>query len=168
MKAKALKVKDAARIAEAKLSNLIATHNIPLGLYDCLAELLPQIITDSEIVKQMSLHRTNAHYTLIFGTALHLKKKLVKQLQVWPFSVNFDESVKGKASQLEINVSYREESNRICRAHLVTVDMKVKLTGENISNAVFSAMDKLNIPNSVSLICGFINEPFNNQPNKCM
>ena len=95
MKVKALKVKNAARIAKAKLSNLIATHNVPLGLYDYLAELLPQIITDSEIVKQMSLHRTKAHYTLIFGTALHLKKKLVKQLQVWPFSVNFDESVKG-------------------------------------------------------------------------
>ena len=31
--------------------------------------------------------------------------------------------------------------------------MKVKLTGENISNAVFSAMDKLNIPYHSKLVC---------------
>ena len=45
------KIKDLALKAEAKLSNLIATHNIPASVVNCLAELLPKIITDSEIVK---------------------------------------------------------------------------------------------------------------------
>ena len=56
------KTKDAALKAEAMLSNLGATHNLPSSVFDCLAELLPKIITDSEIVKQMSLHRTAASW----------------------------------------------------------------------------------------------------------
>ena len=147
------KIKDAALIAEASISNLIATHNVPRSLINCLAELLPVIIPDSQIVKQMSLHHHKAFYTLTFGTAQHVKKKLVSQLQQWPFSINYDESVKGKASQLELNVSYRDDKNRICRAHLVTVDMVVSLTGENISKAVFSAMDTLGIPYKNKLVC---------------
>lgn len=78
------KTKDAALKAEAMLSNLGATHNLPSSVFNCLAELLPKIITDSEIVKQMALHRNKAFYTLIYGTAPDLKKKLVKQLQLWP------------------------------------------------------------------------------------
>ena len=38
------KVKDAALKAEAALSNLMATHNLPMPMFDCLAELLPKII----------------------------------------------------------------------------------------------------------------------------
>ena len=41
------KVKDAALKAEAALSNLMATHNLPMPMFDCLAELLPKIIPDS-------------------------------------------------------------------------------------------------------------------------
>ena len=77
------KVKDYALIAEACISSLIATHNAPLPLIDCLAELLPKIIHDSEIIKQMSLHRTKAVYTLKFGLADHEKKKILKQLRLW-------------------------------------------------------------------------------------
>ena len=119
---------------------MIATHNVPRSLINCLAEMLPVIIPDSQIVKQMSLHHHKAFYTLTFGTAEHVKKKLVSQLQQWPFSINYDESVKGKASQLELNVSYRDENKRVCRAHLVTVDMVVALTGENISKAICNCL----------------------------
>jgi hypothetical protein len=80
------KTKDAALKAEASISNLIATHNVSTGLIDCLAELLPKIFPDSQIVKQMSLHHHKAFYTLKFGTAEHMKKKLVCQLVRWPFS----------------------------------------------------------------------------------
>ena len=140
------KTKDAALIAEAKLSNLMATHNVPSSVIDCLAELLPTIITDSKIVKQMNLHHSKASYTLIYGTAPDIKKKLVTQLKRWPFSLNYDESVKGKSSQLELNVSYRTTDDRICKSHLVTINMEVGLTGENISKAIFQVMDELGIP----------------------
>ena len=139
------KVKDAALIAEAVLSNLMASHNLPGAVFDCLAEVLPKIAPDSKIIKQMSLHRTKAHYTLVFGTAPHVKMLLIKQLQQWPFSLNYDESVKGKASQLELNVSYRDIKGRIRRSHLVTIKMEVGLTGQNISSALFKAMDQFNI-----------------------
>ena len=92
------KTKDAALKAEAMLSNLGATHNLPSSVFNCLAELLPKIITDSDIVKHMSLHRSKGFYTLIHGTAPDIKKKLVKQLQLWPFTLNYDESVKGGVS----------------------------------------------------------------------
>ena len=140
------KTKDSALKAEAMLSNLAATHNLPSSVFDCLAELLPKIITDSDIVKQMSLHRTKASYTLVYGTAPDLKKKLVKQLQLWPFTLNYDESVKGKSSQLELNVSYRGPDDRILRSHLVTINMEVGLTGQNISRALFKSMDEMGIP----------------------
>ena len=146
------KAKDGALIAEAKLSNLIATHNLPASVLNCLAELLPKIIPDSEIVKQMSLHHHKALYTLKHGTAPDLKNKLVKQLQLWPFSLNYDESVKGKSSQLELNVSYRASDDRIRKSHLVTINMEVGLTGENISKAVFQAMDDLSIPYNNRLV----------------
>ena len=126
-------VKDAAFKAEVVVSNLIATHNIPYSLVDCLAEILPQIIPESDIIKQISLHPNKAQYTLTCGTAPHIKKQLVKQLQNWPFSINYEESVKGKASQLQLNVSYRDSQDRIRRSHLATVKMEVRLTGENIS-----------------------------------
>ena len=140
------KTKDAALKAEAMLSNLGATHNLPSSVFNCLAELLPKIITDSDIVKHMSLHRSKAFYTLIHGTAPDIKKKLVKQLQLWPFTLNYDESVKGKASQLELNVSYRGQDDRILRSHLVTINMEVGLTGVNISRALFQSMDEMGIP----------------------
>ena len=146
------KIKDLALKAEAKLSNLIATHNIPASVVNCLAELLPKIITDSDIVKQMSLHSHKAFYTLIYGTAPDLKNKLVRQLQLWPFTLNYDESVKGKASQLELNVSYRASDDRIRRSHLITINMEVGLTGENISRAIFQAMDELDIPYKEKLV----------------
>ena len=91
-------------------------------------------------------------YTLQFGTAPHLKQKVVKQLQKWPFSINYDESVKGKASQLELCVSYRDTEDRIQKAHLVTVNMVERLTGENISKALFNAMDGLNVPYKEMLV----------------
>ena len=61
----------------------MATHNLPLPVFDCLAELLPKIIPDSKIIKQMTLHHKKARYTLVFGTALHMKKQLIKQLQLF-------------------------------------------------------------------------------------
>ena len=60
------KVKDAALKAEAALSNLMATHSLPLPVFDCLVELLPKIIPDSKITKQMTLHHTKACYNHVF------------------------------------------------------------------------------------------------------
>ena len=146
------KIKDAALKAEAALSNLMAIHNLPMPVFDCLAELLPKIIPDSKIIKQMKLHHCKARYTLVFGTAPHMKKQLIKQLQLFPFSINYDESVKGKASQLQLNVSYRDTQGRIRRSHLITIKMEVALTGQNISSALFQAMDQMNITYEKGLV----------------
>ena len=140
------RVKDKARIAEASLSTLVATHDLPLRTLDCLAELLPKIITDSEIVKEMSLHRAKACYVLRFSVAKRVKEKILKQMRKWPWSLNFDESVKGGKSQMELVVIFRNTADRIQRSHLLTVDMKEKLTGENISKTMFSSLDKMNVP----------------------
>ena len=139
------KTKDDALRAEAALSRLIATHNLPLRTIDCLAVLLPQIFHDSEIAKQMSLHKTKALYTLEFGLAEHELKKIIKQLHKFPFSINFDESVKGKTSQLTIMVSFRNDENRIQKSHFATIKINVRLTGENISNAVFGVLEEKSI-----------------------
>ena len=53
---------------------------MPLNLMDCLAELFPKIITDSEIVKEMSLHQTKARYVLRFSVAKKVKEKILKQM----------------------------------------------------------------------------------------
>ena len=139
------KISDQARKAEVAISSLVATHNVSLPTIDCLAELLPKIFPDSKIVQTMSLHRTKATYTLIYF-ADNIRSKIVNQLKQWPFSVNYDESVKGKSSQLDIVVSYRNKSDRIQRSHLLTLDMKVSLTGKNISDAVYGALESLGIP----------------------
>ena len=146
------KSKDDAHKAEVMLSNLIATHNLPLHFYDCFAELLPKIITDSNIVKNMQLHGTKARYTLVHGIAPFVKEKVIKQMVKWPFSLNFDESCKNKTSQLDIVVSFRNEQKRIQVSHFSTVDMKVGLTGENISDAVFEALEAEDIPFKKNLV----------------
>ena len=56
------KTKDSALKAEAYVSNLIATHNVPRNVINYLVKVLPKIIQDSEIMKQMSLH----HHTQSF------------------------------------------------------------------------------------------------------
>ena len=80
MAVKQRRIKDQARVAEAKLTTLNATHDMPLNLMDCLAELFPKIITDSEIVKEMSLHQTKARYVLRFSVAKKVKEKILKQM----------------------------------------------------------------------------------------
>ena len=140
------RVKDQALKAEAALATLIGTHNMPLGTVDCLAELLPKIFTDSEIVKQMSLHKDKAKYILRFGVAKRMKEKVLVQLRAWPYSLNFDESVKGGKSQMEIVVIFRNTRDNIERSHLLTVEMTVGLTGANISKAVFDSLDQMEVP----------------------
>ena len=54
--------------------------------------------------------------------------------------MNFDESVKGGKSQMEIVVIYRNSMDNIDRSHLLTIDMKEQLTGENISKAVLYSL----------------------------
>ena len=146
------KTKDEALKAEAALSRLVATHNLSLPTIDCLAELLPKIFHDSDIAKQMSLHRTKAAYVLKYGLAEHELQKLVEKLQKCPFSFNIDESVKGGNSQLTIMVSVRNEANRIQKSHFATIKMEIRLTGENISDAVFQAFEKKSIKYEEKLV----------------
>ena len=140
------RIKDETLKAEASLATLVATHNLPLGTMDCLAELLPKIFHDSAIAKQMSLHRTKATYILRLGVAKAARDKILCQMRIWPYSLNIDESVKGGNSQLEIVVIYRSKQDLIERAHLGAVDMKVSLTGANISKAMFNSLDEMGVP----------------------
>ena len=90
------KVKDQALIAEAAISTLVRTLNLlPLRTVDCLAELLPKIFPDYEIVKQKSLHQTKADYIFKFGVAKRTKEKILIQMRAWQYSLNSDENVKG-------------------------------------------------------------------------
>ena len=138
-------VKDDALRAEAGLVAFMVNHNLPRAVIDCMAEFLPKFIHDSEIVKNMRMHRHKADYTLKFGLADHARKKMVTQMNKFPFSTNYDESVKGKSSQVTVIASYRGEDNRIKRRHLVTINIKVMMSGENLCNLVFSSLDTLKV-----------------------
>ena len=139
-------LKNAVVKAETMLTQSVANHNLPTSYLNCLAELVPLIFPDSNIAKNMKLHQDKGIYLLEHGVALNLKNNLLQQMRLHPFSLNYDESTKGKRSQLNVNVSHRNKHNRIQKSNLTTIDVDVKLSGENICKKVFTELDEGSVP----------------------
>ena len=108
------------------LTQSVANHNLPTSYLNCLAELVPLIFPDSNIAKNMKLHQDKGIYLFEHGVALNLKNN-VQQMRLHPFSLNYDESTKGKRSQLNVNVSHRNKHNRIQKSNLTTIDVDVTI-----------------------------------------
>ena len=116
--------KDGALKFEYGLSLAAANHNISGGFVECLVDLVKKNITDSQIVKEIKMSRFKSSYILKESIAPNLEAKVIECMKRWPYSLNYDESVIGKKSQCALNASFRNEKNRIQKAHLTTLEME--------------------------------------------
>ena len=138
--------KDNALKAEAMLVTACTSHNIPETFYDCLVPLLKEAIPDSKIVRNMEMGRTKGGYLLTHGIADYYRAKIVEYMKKYPFSLNYDGSVVGRAEQLDINVSFRGDEDLIWKANYTTVVCKEGSTGEAIGNYIIKALNEDEIP----------------------
>jgi hypothetical protein len=138
--------KDGVIKAEVLLVIAITNHNIPVSFSDCFAQLAPKMFPDSDIAKNMHLHRMKANYCLEFGIAPHHKEKVLDCLRKSPFSLNYDGSVVNKKDMLNINVSFRNKHDLIQKANLTTVEVTEDSTGENICKTVFKVLEEFEVP----------------------
>ena len=139
------KIKDQAHIAEAMLVSCFSRHSLPESMYDCFNVLLPIMIPDSMIVKEMKLGRTKAGYLLTEGLAPHYHQLVVSAMKKHPFSVNFDESTVNKSQQLNNNVAIRNEYNRIEKHNFTTLELTDGTTGIELANMVIAALESEDI-----------------------
>ena len=76
------------------------------------------------------------------GIAPHYRDKIVDQMRKYPFSINYDESTikVHKTQQVNINVSIRNESDRIQKSNYTT--LKVEGTsGKELVEMVFAQFE---------------------------
>ena len=143
---KARKVKDKALEAEAMLVTAASCHSIPEAIFDCFNLLLPAMFPDSEIAKVFSVGRTKAGYLLTEGIGPHYRQQVLECMKKHPFSLNFDESTVNKNQQLNINVSFRNDEDKIVKSNFVTVKVVEGSTGSDMAHMVLKSLDDESVP----------------------
>ena len=129
--------------AEALLVNSVSNHCQSETLYDCFTNLFPVMFPDSEVAKQMSIHRTKGGYILEHGIAPHYREKIVEQMRKYPFSINYDESTikVHKTQQVNINVSIRNKSDLIKKTNYTTLKVEEGTSGKELVEMVFNQFE---------------------------
>ena len=92
--------------------------------FTCFAEIVPTLFPDSKIAQRWGGHgrdgmrHTKGDYFLTEGIAPFLKSELVENLKTTFFSVSVDESSVNKKTELDVNVSYWRNKERIVKQNL--------------------------------------------------
>ena len=115
---------DKAQDLEIALVMLFGRHDIPSEFADCLVSTMKTYITDSEIVKKMTLGRTKASYLLNHGIGEVFEKATIEELQnCVAFCAAFDESEVNKGNQLEILVNIANKDG-VKTKHYAAIDLE--------------------------------------------
>ena len=136
--------------AQTLLANTFHHHNVNSEIFSCFSKIVGDMFPDSEVAKLWSTNNsgmgsTKGDYYGLNGIAPFLKEGIISNLRASPFSLSFDESSINKTSQLDLNVSYVQETVVIKR-FLETIEMKAGTTAEEIVEAVFRVLDTNKIP----------------------
>ena len=140
--------KDAALKFEYSLSLRAANHNISGPFIECVVDLVKETITDSAIVKEIKMHRDKSFYLLSEAIAPNIREKVVNCMKKYPYSLNYDESVVNKKSQLALNASFRNEQNLIQKANIGSIEITSSATGKYICDKTYEKLESLGIPSS--------------------
>ena len=140
------KAKDSALRFEYGLAVAITNHNIADSFSECVTSLIAKTITDSAIVKEISIKRTKLSYTVDEAIAPNLNEKVLECMRKWPFSLNYDESQVAKKSQCALNVSFRNKNNLIQKANLTTLHMDDSITGKYTCRTVYNHLKENTVP----------------------
>ena len=141
-------------------SNSIHNHGILSQFFYCSSQLFPQMFPDSKLAlewgsKNKGMRQSKGDYFATHGIGPFLKEELNQSLRKCFFSLNFDESSVNKTSQLDINVSYwnETEGGRISKRNLDTISLEGGTSADELTDEVIGILDKsfIRLENVVSI-----------------
>ena len=92
---------------EAMIIRFMTEHNLALSMSEHLIGLSQELSRYPKVLEQLNMDRVSATYKLTDGYAVLLKKRLVNQLKVSPFSITLDECfTKNNKKVLSVLVSF--------------------------------------------------------------
>ena len=92
-------------------------------LIECVVDLVKETITDSSKVKEIKMHKDKRFYLLSEAIGPNIKENVVTCMKKYPYSLNYNESVVNKKSQLALNASFRNEQNLIQKANIGSIQI---------------------------------------------
>ena len=133
--------------AEATLLSFVAEHNLPLTMIPALIDLAQELARDPGALSALKMSRPCGTYKMTDGLAPALKKKLIYDLQRYPFSINLDECTNNANKRiLTILVSYySEEEERVIVQHYASTEL-IFVNAESVFQTVTEAFEKDEIP----------------------
>ena len=106
---------DKVAIAELTCTFHCVKHHLSYASQDCLVKVLKQIITDSEIIKKMSIGKTKTSALVNQVIYPHSMEQIFKSLKKGlPFSISTDASNKGNRNFFPVAVQYFTVEEGIC------------------------------------------------------
>ena len=120
---KQIEVKEAAKKLEISLARLFSRHQMSPSHLGCLVDVLKESLSDSEIIKHVSLSETKGSYTILAIAKTYLQEtiQLIKESDA--VSVGFDESEMNKREEMEIVVKMSHPKHGILTRHFKTVEL---------------------------------------------
>lgn len=127
--------------AEVKVTTLLAHHNIPIAFSDHLSPLFKEIFPDSEIAKAYSCARTKTTCILNGALATSLRKSLIDQMKVEPFSLATDGSNDSGLQKMNpLTVRYFDVNRGKVTSQLLDMCLTSASTAESIYTKINDTM----------------------------
>ncbi|XP_060789431.1 uncharacterized protein LOC132894118 isoform X2 [Neoarius graeffei] len=145
---------------EAALSSFMAEHSLPLSMSPHLIKFAQEFSRDTSVTNSMCMDRTTASYKLREGLGTVLHKRLVSDLQKYPFSMNVDECTSSNNQKvLSILVNYYSDEAGECVTKHYNSTSLVSVNAKNLHKCIDDYIVRDDIPrkNIISMLCDSAN-----------
>ena len=110
---------------EIAFSQCLSRHNISPSAADCVVKIIKKYVTDSEIIKKISLGREKIRYITEYGISeVYEEETISKPKSCDDFGVAIDESEVNKKSEMEIMVRLATSELGLESRHYKSVDLE--------------------------------------------
>lgn len=141
--------------AEARTLAFVAEHNMKLDHVPDLVEYAKEMVRDHRALDQMSMGQTSATYKMTHGLGYVTKKRLVHDMQTYPFSLNVDECTSNNHLKVfSVMVAYfSPEREETIVQHYNSVSLSI-VNAQVLRSTLLSMLESDNIPlvNLVSIL----------------
>lgn len=133
--------------AEMKIVSALAVYDLPISLVDDLIPILKDSFPDSEIAKQIMLHRTKATGVLKNKLAKSFSELLIEKLRNGFFSIIVDEVTDiSNTKQLGLVVTYYDEESNAIKTSFLELKECTSGTAKHIYEAMRNTLSEHCIP----------------------
>ena len=116
-------MKEAAKKLEITLARAFSRHQMSPSHLGCIVDILKQSLTDSEIIKHVSLSETKGSYTILAIAKTYHQETVQLMKESDALSIGFDESEMNKREEMEIVVKMSHPKHGIVTRHFKTVEL---------------------------------------------